>query len=143
MEAIVLSQSLFAMNIGDSAALTRSFSREDVRHFAALSGDTNPVHLDDEYAAGTLFKRPIVHGMLYSSMISALLANQLPGPGTIYLGQTLSFSKPVFFDDVLTACVELSQILPRSTFIFTTTIVNQNNEMVLKGEATVKYTGKN
>jgi acyl dehydratase len=130
------------MIIGDSAVYEKTFSSEEVSQFYVLSGDVNPVHLDAAYAAETPFKKPIVHGMLYSSMISAILANTLPGPGTIYLGQTLSFLKPVFFEDHLIAKVELIEILPKGIYKFLTTIVNQHSELVVKGEATVKYDGK-
>ncbi|MBI5929560.1 MAG: MaoC family dehydratase [Chloroflexi bacterium] len=124
---------------GMSANRTKTFSDEDVRLFAQLTGDTNPVHLDATYAATTVFGRRIVHGMLTSALISAVLANDLPGPGTIYLGQNLKFKKPVFIGDTITATVIISQVrAERKIVTFETTCTNQNGEVVIEGEATVK-----
>ena len=81
------------IKIGESASLTKTFTDEDVRSFAAISGDKNPVHLDDEYAAKTQFKKRIAHGMLTAGLISAILGTQLPGEGSIYLGQTLKSTR--------------------------------------------------
>ncbi|MBZ0316105.1 MAG: MaoC family dehydratase [Anaerolineae bacterium] len=124
---------------GASASRTKTFTDEDVRIFAHLTGDTNPVHLDADYAATTVFGQRIVHGMLTSALISAVLANDLPGPGTIYLGQNLKFKKPVFIGDTITATVTISQVrAERKIVTFETTCTNQNGEVVIEGEATVK-----
>ncbi len=124
---------------GASASRTKTFTDEDVRAFAHLTGDTNPVHLDADYAAATVFGQRIVHGMLTSALISAVLANDLPGPGTIYLGQNLKFKKPVFIGDTITATVTISQVrAERKIVTFETTCTNQNGEVVIEGEATVK-----
>lgn len=124
---------------GASASRTKTFTDEDVRTFAHLTGDTNPVHLDADYAAITVFGQRIVHGMLTSALISAVLANDLPGPGTIYLGQNLKFKKPVFIGDTITATVTISQVrAERKIVTFETTCTNQNGEVVIEGEATVK-----
>lgn len=124
---------------GASASRTKTFTDEDVRTFAHLTGDTNPVHLDADYAATTVFGQRIVHGMLTSALISAVLANDLPGPGTIYLGQNLKFKKPVFIGDTITATVTISQVrAERKIVTFETTCTNQNGEVVIEGEATVK-----
>ncbi len=92
---------------GASASRTCTISDEMIRGFAELTGDTNPVHLDDAYAAGTRFGRRIAHGMIAAGMISATLANDLPGPGTVYLGQSLKFKQPVYPGDTITATVEV------------------------------------
>ncbi|MCQ3929433.1 MAG: enoyl-CoA hydratase [Chloroflexi bacterium] len=124
---------------GASASRTKTFTDEDVRTFAHLTGDTNPVHLDADYAATTVFGQRIVHGMLTSALISAVLANDLPGPGTIYLGQNLKFKKPVYIGDTITATVTISQVrAERKIVTFETTCTNQNGEVVIEGEATVK-----
>lgn len=124
---------------GASASRTKTFTDEDVCTFAHLTGDTNPVHLDADYAAATVFSQRIVHGMLTSALISAVLANDLPGPGTIYLGQNLKFKKPVFIGDTITATVTISQVrAERKIVTFETTCTNQNGEVVIEGEATVK-----
>jgi 3-hydroxybutyryl-CoA dehydratase len=93
--------------IGDTASRTRTITDEDIRLFAQASGDTNSVHLDEEYAAKTPFGRRIAHGMLTASVISAILGNDLPGLGTIYLSQTVQFKAPVFIGDTITGTVEL------------------------------------
>src|ERR1700741_648739 len=81
---------------GDTASVTKTFTQEEIEKFADLSGDHNPIHLDEEHAKGTRFGRRIAHGMLTSSLISNVIGNDLPGAGSIYLGQTLQFLAPVF-----------------------------------------------
>ena len=84
-----------ALEVGQKANFEKTIEERDIQLFAAMSGDRNPVHLDAEYAAGTLFKERIAHGMLSGALISAAVACTLPGPGTIYLGQTMKFLRPV------------------------------------------------
>ena len=91
--------------VGRTAALSRVLSREDIELFARVSGDTNPAHLDAEYAAGTMFKGVIGHGIWSASIVSAVLGTCLPGPGTIYLSQDLKFRRPVRPSDKVTATV--------------------------------------
>ncbi len=129
------------IEVGHAGEVTKTFTEEDVVSFAGLSLDTNPVHLDEEYAAGTLFKRRIVHGMLSASLISAALATKCPGPGSIYLGQELSFQKPVYFGDTLTARVEVIEKLPKRVVVLSTTVTNQNGDVVISGKATLKKLG--
>jgi acyl dehydratase len=124
--------------IGDSASLTKTFSDEDVRSFAEASGDKNPVHLDDEYAAGTQFKRRLVHGMLTAGLVSAVLAMELPGPGSIYLSQSINFRAPVFIGDTITATVTILKIRESKNIVTLETICkNQDDVVVLEGEAVV------
>lgn len=126
------------LQIGSKASRTRTISAEDVETFARISGDSNPVHLDDDYAATTPFGRRIVHGMLTASLISALLANDLPGPGSIYLSQTLTFKAPVFLDDTITATAEVTAYREsRRIATLRTTCHNQDGKLVLEGEAVV------
>jgi len=127
---------------GDRASRTAVISDQMIRDFAAVTGDTNPVHLDDSYAAGTRFGRRIAHGMIAAGLISATLANDLPGPGTVYLGQTLKFKLPVFMGDAVTATVEVTAVRPDKPIVTLATVCsNQDGEIVLEGEATVMVTG--
>jgi 3-hydroxybutyryl-CoA dehydratase len=126
------------INIGDSASISKTITDGDIRAFADVTGDHNPVHLDDEYAAKTRFGSRIAHGMLSASLISAVIANQLPGAGSVYLSQTLKFVKPVFPGDTVTARVTVTGIRDDKPIITLETVcVNQHNEPVLKGEAMV------
>jgi 3-hydroxybutyryl-CoA dehydratase len=125
---------------GAKATRTQTITDEMVRTFATLTGDTNPVHLDDTYAATTRFGKRIAHGMLAASLISAALANDLPGPGTVYLSQILQFKAPVYLGDTITAVIEVKSARedkPIATLI--TTCINQDNVTVLEGEAVVLY----
>jgi acyl dehydratase len=128
------------LNIGDTASRSKTIADADVRAFAAVSGDHNPIHVDDDFASGTFFKRRIAHGMLSASLISAVLANDLPGHGSIYLGQTLKFVAPVFIGDEITARVTVTSVRDDKPIAKLETVcVNQHNEIVIKGEATVHY----
>jgi len=123
---------------GDKASRTQSLSDEMIRSFAALTGDTNPIHLDDAYAAGTRFGRRIAHGMIAAGLISATLANDLPGPGTVYLSQTLQFKAPVYPGDTITATVEVKSTRTDKPIVtLGTTCTNQENKVILEGEAVV------
>ena len=127
---------------GDKASRTQTISDEMVRSFADLTGDTNPVHLDDTYAAGTRFGRRIAHGMIAVGLISATLANDLPGPGTVYLSQTLQFKRPVYPGETITVTVEVRNVRPDKPIVtLVTTCTNQDNKVVLEGEAVVLVSG--
>lgn len=123
---------------GDTASLSRTISDDDIRAFANATGDHNPLHLDEEFAEQTRFGRRIAHGMLSASLISAVIANDLPGPGSIYLGQTLQFVAPVFPGDMVTARVTVTSIREDKPIIKLETVcTNQRDEVVIRGEATV------
>jgi 3-hydroxybutyryl-CoA dehydratase len=123
---------------GDTAFRTMTVSDDTIRAFAEVTGDTNPVHLDDEYAAGTRFGRRIAHGMIAAGLVSATLANDLPGPGTVYLNQTLKFKLPVYPGDTVTATLEVLTVRPDKPIVTLSTVcTNQNDEVVLEGEAVV------
>jgi acyl dehydratase len=127
---------ILMVKIGDSASLVKTFSDQDVRTFAEISGDNNPIHLDDEYAATTRFGNRIVHGILTSGLISALLGMQLPGPGSIYLKQTINFRAPVFIDDTITAKVKVIKVRDKKPIVTLETICkNQDGIVVIDGEA--------
>ena len=124
--------------VGDSAETTRTIEQADVDAFAAVTGDRNPVHVDEAFAQQTRFGRRIAHGMLTASLISSVLANQLPGEGSVYLGQTLQFVAPVFPGDEVTARVTVTEVREnRPIMKLETTCVNQRGETVIRGEATV------
>ncbi|MCA0454975.1 MAG: MaoC family dehydratase [Chloroflexi bacterium] len=127
-----------SLKIGDSAERVKTITSEDVSNFAAATGDMNPVHLDESYAAGTRFGRRIAHGMLTGGIISAILGNDLPGPGTVYLGQEFKFKAPVFIGDTITARVEVVKYREdKRITTFRTTCTNQDGVLVLEGEAVV------
>jgi acyl dehydratase len=123
---------------GDTASLSRTISDDDIRAFANATGDLNPLHLNEEFAKQTRFGRRIAHGMLSASLISAVIANDLPGQGSIYLGQTLQFVAPVFPGDTVTARVTVTSIREDKPIIKLETVcTNQRDEVVIRGEATV------
>jgi 3-hydroxybutyryl-CoA dehydratase len=125
-------------NVGDAAEVSKTITGEDVRAFAELTGDRNPVHLDEEYASTTRFGRRIAHGMLGASLISTVLASELPGPGSVYLSQTLRFTAPVYLDDTVTARVTIKHVREDKPVVTLETVcVNQRGERVVEGEAVV------
>jgi 3-hydroxybutyryl-CoA dehydratase len=127
-----------ALQVGDTAAQTKTITDADIHTFADLVGDHNPVHLDDDYARNTRFGRRIAHGMLSASLISAVLANQLPGEGTVYLSQTLQFVAPVFPGDTVTARVTVTKVREDKGIVTLATLcTNQRDEPLIKGEAVV------
>lgn len=129
-------------NVGDSAELTKTIEQSDIQAFADVTGDHNPVHVDEAFAETTRFGRTIAHGMLTASLISAVLANRLPGAGSVYLGQTLQFVAPVFPGDEITARVTVKEVREDKPIIKLETIcVNQRDEVVIRGEATVLSRG--
>lgn len=126
-----------ALEVGQKASFEKTIGERDIQLFAAMSGDRNPVHLDAEFARGTLFKERIAHGMLSGALISAAVACSLPGPGTIYLGQTMRFARPVKIGDTITVHVEILEKLPKNRVRVGTNVSNQNGELVVEGEAEV------
>lgn len=127
------------IKIGEKASLTKIISSEDIINFAKLSGDINPIHLDDDFASKSLFKKRIAHGILTSSLISAVIGTKLPGINTLYLGQTLNFVAPAFIGDELTAIVEvISKRDDKRIIKLKTTVINQENVEIITGEAVVK-----
>ncbi len=126
------------LEIGATASRVKTITQEDIALFAQASGDTNPVHLDPAYAETTQFGKPIAHGMLTVSIISAILGNDLPGHGTIYLGQDVKFKAPVYVGDTVTATVEcITYRAERRIATFKTTATNQDGVLILEGQAVV------
>lgn len=123
---------------GDRAALTRTLRLEDIQLFAAVSGDVNPAHLDAEFAATDIFHHIVAHGMWGGALISALLGTALPGPGTIYLSQTLHFRRPVAIGDTVRAEVAVREKFSANAHVvFDCVITNQHGKVVIEGEAVV------
>jgi 3-hydroxybutyryl-CoA dehydratase len=123
---------------GDTAFLRKTITDADVQQFAALSLDTNPLHLDEAYARQSRFGQRISHGLLYGALVSAVIGTQLPGPGTIYISQSFTFLKPVFREDVITATVTVMAVeAARRQAVLRTECHNQHGTLVLTGEARV------
>ena len=118
---------------------SKIFSDEDVRRFAELSLDVNPVHLDEHYAKQSIFGKKIVHGFLVGSLISAVIGNKLPGFGSIYLKQEMNFKKPVFIDDEITAEVEIVEEIKPTIYRALTRCLNHNGDVVIDGFAIIKF----
>lgn len=126
------------ITVGQTASYSKTVDEDGVKMFAALSGDVNPVHLDDGFAAGTMFKQRIAHGMFTGGLISAAIAMELPGPGTIYFRQELSFRLPVFLGDTITVSLEVIEKLDKKKFVTLSTVAkNQDGKIVVKGKAQV------
>ena len=123
--------------LGQTASVGKTITEADILMFAAVSTDTNPVHLDAEVAASSQFGARIAHGMLSAGLISAVLGTQLPGHGTIYLGQTLRFRAPVMIGDTVRATVEVTAIDPARRRVTLKTVCTVGDRVVIDGEATV------
>lgn len=128
------------LQIGQKASIQKTFSAADVTAFAGISLDVNPIHMSEGYAKDTIFGKRIVHGILTSGLISAVLGNYLPGPGTVYLGQELKFVAPVYLGDDITATAEIVELREDKKIVKLSTIcVNQDGKTVISGLATVKF----
>jgi 3-hydroxybutyryl-CoA dehydratase len=128
------------LNPGMSASFAKTVTEADILMFAAVSGDQNPAHLNEEYAKTTMFGGRIAHGMLTAGFISAALANKLPGPGTIYLGQTLKFKAPVRAGDTVTATVTVREVLVDKKRVILDAVCKVGDKVVLEGESTMLCT---
>ncbi len=126
------------IQVGDTASFTKTISESDVYMYAGISGDFNPAHVNAVEAEKGMFKERIAHGMLTASLISTVLGCHLPGPGTIYLSQELSFKRPVKFGDTIEAKVEVvERFEEKNRLILRTTCTNQHGEIVIDGKAMV------
>jgi len=123
--------------VGMTASYEQTVSEADVRAFAEISGDHNPVHLDEEFAKTTPFKGRIAHGLLSASFISTVLASKLPGPGTVYLTQNLSFRAPVRLGDRVEARVTITDIIRDKRRVLLKTVCRVGETVVIDGDATV------
>ena len=130
------------LKIGEKAFLSKAFSEEEVFHFANISNDKNPLHLDKDIGTASIFGQRIVHGMLVASLFSGLIGMKLPGPGSIYFGQSLSFKAPVAIDELVSASVEIINIREDKPIVTLRTVcINSEGVVVIEGEAVVKTTG--
>jgi len=125
------------MHIGQTASVGKTVTEADILLFAAVSLDTNPVHMNAEAAAASIFKERVAHGMLSAGLISAVLGTRLPGPGTIYLAQTLQFRRPVKIGDTVTATAEVTALDPEKKRAILKTTCTVSGKIVIEGEATV------
>ena len=124
--------------VGESAEFSKTVSETDVYMYAGITGDLNPAHINEAYAQGTFFKNRIAHGMLTAGFISAVIGMQLPGPGTIYMGQNLQFLAPVRIGDTVTARVAVvEKIDDKKRVRLATTCTNQEGTALISGEALV------
>lgn len=131
------------INIGDTFDHTFSFTQEDVISFAKVTGDNNPVHLDEAYAASTIFKRPIIHGMLGATVFSKVFGTIFPGEGTIYLNQNLQFMRPMLVDTNYTAHFEVLEIdREKHRATINTSVLNEEGKKVVDGIAILMHTEK-
>ena len=125
------------LSLGQSAEISHTVTDADIRAFAAVSGDNNPVHLDEAYAAATPFKTRIAHGMLSAGYISAVLGTRLPGPGAIYISQTMNFKRPVRIGDEVTTKVSVAAIDSEKARVTLSTVCEVAGKVVVEGEAVV------
>ena len=125
------------MSVGQSATLVKQLTEHDIALFGYMSGDVNPAHFNREYAQNTLFKDVIAHGMWSGSLISSVMGTKLPGPGTIYLSQSLKFSRPVYIGDEITVSVTILEKKDKNRVVLECKCINQKNETVTSGLAEV------
>jgi len=125
-------------NIGDNASLSKTVTQADIEAFAAITLDSNPVHLDEDYAASTIFKGRIAHGMLSAGLISAVIGTRIPGAGAIYRSQTVNFHLPVRAGDLLTATATITSF-EHGVMKLNTTVINQQGKIVVSGSAEIGY----
>ncbi|GAB4366608.1 MAG: MaoC family dehydratase [Deltaproteobacteria bacterium] len=123
--------------VGQSAEMRKVFTEEDVFLFAGITGDRNPIHISKEFAAKTRFRERIAHGLLTAGLLSAVIGMKLPGPGCLYVSQTLSFLAPVRIGDEVTARVEIVEVISEKRLRLKTQCFNQHGELVLHGEAVI------
>jgi 3-hydroxybutyryl-CoA dehydratase len=134
----MIGKTIEELQVGDTAKFSKTVSESDVYLFAGVTGDLNPAHVNEAYAKDTFFKTRIVHGMLSASFISTVIGTMLPGPGTVYMRQEVSFLAPVKFGDTVTAIVEVAEIIADKKQVrLKTYCINQENTTVVDGEALV------
>ena len=134
----MIGKTMDELKVGDTAEFAKTIAESDVYLFAGITGDLNPAHVNEAYAEKTFFKTRIAHGILVAGLVSGLLGMRLPGPGTIYLSQTLNFMAPVRMGDTVTARAEVLELMPEKKRVrIKTTCSIQDGTVVLDGEAMV------
>lgn len=131
------------LEVGMSASFAKTISESDVYTFAGITGDNNPVHINAEFAGETLFKERIVHGMFSAGLISAVLGTRLPGPGAIYIDQSLKFKAPVKFGDTVTATATVEEVDTQRRRVKLRTICTVAGKVVAEGVATNMVDSRN
>jgi len=132
------SAGITGLKVGDKASMERMITEQDIMLMAELTGDYNPIHVNDDFAVATRFKGRIAHGELITGLISALMANVLPGPGTIFLEQNIRFLKPARPNDIITATVEVVSVAEEKPIVMLNVICkNQHGQVILEGKYTV------
>ncbi|MHA3790636.1 bifunctional enoyl-CoA hydratase/phosphate acetyltransferase [Sphingomonas sp. YL-JM2C] len=137
-EAMIENRTFDEIQVGDTASVVRTLGEEDIQLFALVSGDVNPAHMDADYAATDMFRRVIAHGMWGGGLLSAVLGTELPGPGAIYVSQSLRFLRPVGLGDTITASVTVKEKREKHMLLLDCACTNQAGETVISGEAEVK-----
>lgn len=133
---------IFSFREGDSKKWERFISAEDVKRFAEVVGDLNPIHLDAEFAAGSFFKKRVVHGAFLGGLISKVLGMDFPGQGTVYIAQDSTFKRPVYVDTAVTVEVKVIQVIAeKRRLALETNVYNEQGEICLTGSATVWLPG--
>ena len=130
------------LSVGQEASLSKTVTEADIAAFAEISGDKNPVHLDAQYAATTIFKERIAHGMLSAAYISAVFGMKLPGPGAIYISQTLNFKAPVKIGDTVVTTVKVIELVPEKKRARFACVCAVNSKPVVQGEAVMMVPGR-
>lgn len=130
-------RSIDQLAVGDSASLERTFTQDDIDAFARISGDDNPAHVDPAWAEASIFGGRVAHGILTAGLISAVIGTQLPGPGSIYMSQTLKWLAPVKPGEALTATATIREIVAEKGRIIMDTVVTRGDDAVLTGEALI------
>ncbi len=125
------------LEVGMEASHAKRITEVDIRCFADISGDSNPLHLSDEYASGTIFKQRIAHGILTASLLSTVFGTKLPGPGCVYISQSLNFRAPVNIDDEVVAHARVTSLLPAMSRAIFACNCQVNGKTVLDGEAVI------
>lgn len=136
-DSIFGGMSLEDIKVGMSASYSQTISDADVKRFAGLSGDNNPVHMSDDYAGESRFGKRIAHGLMSASFFSALFGTRIPGPGCVYVSQSLAFKRPVYIGDTVTATVTVKSIDINKQRIFFETVCKVRNKVVIDGEAEI------
>lgn len=126
------------LEVGMSAVYSRTITDTDLRNFSGVTGDTNPMHLNEEYAGATVFKGCVVHGMLSAGLLSTVIGTRLPGPGCVYVSQSLSFKAPVYVGDTVYAKAVISELFPEKRRAKLRTYCLVKDKIVLEGEAVVQ-----